>query len=253
VGNLPAHALELPILTALLAKWRGQYAYSYFHQRFHALKRFLRWAQSFGAPATAHQLGRIRRPQPRQVIATTEERGKLLAAAEPWLRCWILLCSDLALRFSEARQIRPSSWNREQHTIRYVKKGGDEYTLPLSDELEQLFALAPQEDDLPFIDALHGQRHRRAKSQTISDDAIRNAWERLKAKTHANAELRPHDLRRTTAVLAYEHTKDIRAVQQLLGHRSLSTTAEYLAHRDTEKLRPLIDALKQKPITEVKQ
>ena len=40
----------------------------------------------------------------------------------------------------------------------------------------------------------------------------------------------PHDLRRTTAVALYEHTRDIRDVQALLTHRNMQSTIWYLDH-----------------------
>jgi len=243
---MPVNQISAPLLLGFLARWKSEYSQGYLHNRFLALKRFLKWGMQFGVPPIHDQIGRVRRAQPRTVIATLEERATLLAAAQPWLRCWILLCSDLALRFSEARQIRPSSWNREKREVSYIKKGGDTYILPASDDLEAIFAIAPQEEDRPFVDALRGPG-------PLKDQTIRRAWHNLKAKVHANPQLNPHDLRRTTAVLAYERTKDIRMVQQLLGHRNLASTCEYLAHRDSAKLRPLIDALSAKPMTEVKQ
>lgn len=235
---------------ALVGRWKDTYSRGYAHNLYLALRRFLKWSVQLGTPPLHNQIGKVRRPEPRTVIASIEERGRLLAAAEPWLRCWILLCSDLALRFSEARQIRPSSWDREKQEVTYIKKGGDTYVLPLSDELEQIFSLAPQEDDRPFIEALKGPAR---GGKPLADQTIRDAWNALKKRTGVPANLNPHDLRRTTAVLAYEHTKDIRAVQQLLGHRNLASTCVYLAHRDSAKLRPLIEAIKAKPTTEMKQ
>jgi len=136
--------------------------------------------------------------------------------------------------------------------VSYVKKGGDIYELPLSDELEQLFALAPVDDDRPFLESLRGPEGLGRAHVRICDDTIREAWQRLKRRTGVNPELKPHDLRRTTADLAWEATHDLRIVQQLLGHKSMATTAEYLQHRDQATLRPLIQALKQfvKPKTE---
>jgi site-specific recombinase XerD len=45
------------------------------------------------------------------------------------------------------------------------------------------------------------------------------------------------------AVSLYEISKDLRVVEQMLGHGSLNSTIHYLEHRDPEKLKPYLDAL----------
>ena len=42
--------------------------------------------------------------------------------------------------------------------------------------------------------------------------------------------IRPHDFRRTAAVKLLEHTRDVRDVQALLGHKRLANTVHYLDH-----------------------
>ena len=51
----------------------------------------------------------------------------------------------------------------------------------------------------------------------------------------------PHALRHAGATAAYNATRDLRAVQEMLGHASLATTQRYL-HLDAEALRRVADA-----------
>ncbi len=81
---------------------------------------------------------------------------------------------------------------------------------------------------------------------------IGRAWQKAKKKAHANPSLWMHDLRRTAAVALYEVSKDLRVVEQMLGHKSLSSTITYLEHRDPGKLRPYLEAI-YKPKTETIQ
>ncbi len=55
--------------------------------------------------------------------------------------------------------------------------------------------------------------------------------------------------RRTLAVSLYEVSKDLRVVEQMLGHQSLTSTVRYLEHRDPAKLKPYLDSI-HKPTPE---
>ena len=58
----------------------------------------------------------------------------------------------------------------------------------------------------------------------------------------------PHKLRHTAATLMYQYGHvDIRALQELLGHESVSTTQIY-THIDKEQLR---EAVKRNPLNEL--
>ncbi len=78
------------------------------------------------------------------------------------------------------------------------------------------------------------------RGRTTDAGAMRHAWKQLKKKTGVRADLRAHDLRRTTAVSLYKLTHDLRAVSHLLGHSNIASTCGYLAHQDPEDLRPLL-------------
>ena len=54
-------------------------------------------------------------------------------------------------------------------------------------------------------------------------------WKALKARCGVRTDLRIHDLRRTVAEDTWQATHDLRQVQMILGHRSITTTAKYLA------------------------
>ena len=58
----------------------------------------------------------------------------------------------------------------------------------------------------------------------------------------------PHKLRHTAATLMYQYGHvDIRALQEILGHESISTTQIY-THINKELLR---DAVKQNPLNDI--
>jgi site-specific recombinase XerC len=72
----------------------------------------------------------------------------------------------------------------------------------------------------------------------------------LKARCGIARNLRPHDLRRTTAVKIYEGTKDLRTVQTILGHKSLGSTIYYLDHDMVPIPVAILELAKLNPTTE---
>lgn len=241
-GQKPHQVTELAV-TGLVAQWKKDYAPGHVYGRAIALRQVLRHFRSLTGRDLLSAVPRIPKPSPREVTATPDERTRLLAAAPPWMKCMLLLCSDLALRFAEARDACPAGWNREQHTITVRAKGAVLRTLPLTPELEELFALAPDDDPLcGFVWLLKGES--RAGHYTCADHRLYAEWAKLKKKVGANPQLHFHDLRRTTATLLYNLTHDVRGVQQFLGHKSLHATAYYLAPHSPEKLAELVQLLR---------
>jgi integrase len=236
-GNLQPSQLTEAMMLGLAARWRAKYARTTAYKRTKLLRRMLRELEGAGAPKM--NIPRAPAPRPCTNIAAPEELQALIAAADPWMRLFLLLTSALGLRFAEAARIDSKCWNQEQHTITYVKKGGDKHTLPVTPEIEALFQLAPEGPE-PFLWRLAGKQLSKRP-----DVQLRFAFAKLRRKAGVRTSLTPHALRRTAAITMYALTKDIRAVQQLLGHANMSTTAWYLAHQDTEKLRPLVEQMWQ--------
>lgn len=136
-------------------------------------------------------------------------------------------------------RVAPCDYDEKRHTITFTQKGGEKRTTPVTARVEQLFDLAPDtgEQITPFCARLHG--HGR-----FTYAALAGQWRKLKKKIGMRPELRMHDLRRTLATKAYRETKDLITTQQLLGHKSLSSTLRYIAPFDAPKLQPLLEALK---------
>ena len=176
---------------------------------------------------------RVPNPGPRIVTATEEEIEKLLAAAHPWLRAAIYLCSDCAIRSGEALALRPEQIRDGQ--ITFTGKGQVSRTIPLSDRAAKLLAETPQGEGT-VLSGLAGR--------TVTKMILSRAWTRLKKRCRVRAELHLHDLRRTTATKAYRETHDLFVVQQLLGHRNLISTLNYIAPHGAPELRALIEKLK---------
>lgn len=203
------------------------------------LRRFLAWLEEIGqAPkGISRAVPRIHAPQYRAVVATDAERESLLAAADPALRFFLLLCSELGIRHRTAARIAISNYDRVTRSLRFTTKGNTHQTLPVTAEIAATIEGLPQTSDpnTPIVKLLHTGR------AMGNNPRLLKRWWKLKAKLGIRAELRIHDLRRTVAEDIWQATKDLRQVQAQLGHRSIATTARYLHHQvQLQDLRPVL-------------
>jgi len=219
----------------MCTRWRNRYARNTCATRNKTLRQLLRHLAAQGFTDSTRAVGRCS-SRPRIVVATAAEISTLLAAAPIHVRLLILLCSRLALRFSEAYELRPTDHNAEQHTIHVIAKGDRSRILPVPPEIEKLIEAARSTNE-------HGRCIETLRGKSLGKRPLRQHFHNLVRRTGCNPKLIPHDLRRTTATRLYNLTKDFRAAQQLLGHSNLVSTLHYIAPLVKEDLEPLLQAL----------
>ncbi|OAT75146.1 site-specific tyrosine recombinase XerD [Mangrovibacter phragmitis] len=144
------------------------------------------------------------------------------------------------LRVSELVGLSMSDVSLRQGVVRVIGKGDKERLVPLGEEavywLEQYLAYSrPWLLNGVASDVLFpSQRARQMTRQTF--------WHRIKHYATLagidSEKLSPHVLRHAFATHLLNHGADLRVVQMLLGHSSLSTTQIY-THVATERLRQL--------------
>lgn len=209
--------------------------------------------EEYGAPRLQQHVPRVPKPAPRNITATDTERSQIMAAAPPYLRVWLLLCSDLAMRSGTAARIAPINYDEERRELSFTTKFGTAQTLPVTDALADLFAMAQGGDArtpytmllprMPRYGCTRPMPPRRTNSKHHVTH-LRKQFRKLLAEQGISKPLRPHDLRRTTAVRTLEACGDLRLVQALLGHRELATTLYYLDHRNTPVSRAVLETAK---------
>ena len=209
-------------------------------------RRILRFLfEEHGAARLWEAVPRVQVPPPRAVTVTSEERARILSACDKSMRCWILLCSDLAIRSGTAALIAPRNFDPEANTITFRTKFGTNQTLPLTAELAAMFRSLPRDADATKPYVAHFSRLGR-----IGINPLRKKLRDMLVTLGIQKQITPHDLRRTTAVRMYQLTGDLRSVQALLGHSDLSTTLYYLDHRTTPVDLSALELAKLPPATE---
>lgn len=145
------------------------------------------------------------------------------------------------LRVSELTGLRLSDLFFEQGVIRVMGKGSKERLVPINDlaqkeiniykkEIRNHLSIQKGEEDIVFL-------NRRGKRLTRA--MIFEIVKQLSLKAGIDKKVSPHTFRHSFATHLVEGGADLRAVQTMLGHESITTTEIY-AHLDQQYLRETI-------------
>ena len=207
-----------------------------------ALRSFFSFLEREGIVAT-EALNAIRTPKlarslPKALTVTEATRAISTTAEmeeEPWIAARdmavLSLCYGAGLRISEALAITYA--DLEGSALRVVGKGGKVRLVPLIEAVRQAIehyvALSPYKTwpEEPLF--------RGAKGGVLSPRLIQLRVAQLRSALGLPPSATPHALRHSFATHLLGAGGDLRAIQELLGHASLSTTQIYTAV-DTERL-----------------
>lgn len=200
-----------------------------------ALRRVLRWLwEEHGAPKLDSYVPKLSGTRPRNVTADRDTINRLIEAARPDMRLWILLCSDLGIRSGTALKLGPDNYNRRAGTLSFTTKKAAALTLPLTSEAAELIESCDMGDPRPFVTQLReeviGNHGRPRSNAALNSHNMRQEFAKLRTQVGITKRVTLHDLRRTTAVAIYKRTRDLHIVQAFLGHRNMQATIWYLDH-----------------------
>ena len=145
----------------------------------------------------------------------------------------MILLYGCGLRISEALNLNYSNFTNEDYLI--IKgKGNKERIVPMMDYIRKsimnYLEICPYEftnDDPLFI----GKRRKR-----LSPRIIQYALEKIRTSLSLPETATPHALRHSFATHLLENGGDLRTIQELLGHSSLSTTQKYTKVENSQLL-----------------
>jgi len=199
----------------------------------------------------AHPLASIRTPKqekrlPRFLeleqinkLLSTPDDGTLLGSRD---RAMFELLFSTGLRVSELVDLNFTDVDFVTKTIRVRGKGKKQRTTPVGGtainstqkylDLRRVDPRAGTFDKEALFVNKHGQR--------LSTRSVRRKLDKYLAESGLDPSISPHTLRHSFATHMLNNGADLRSVQELLGHQSLSTTQIY-THLTTQRLKVAYD------------
>ena len=149
--------------------------------------------------------------------------------SEPWIaaRDWalVVLIFGCGLRISEALSLKNIDVRGRPNSLRILGKGSKERIVPtlpaVLDAIEKYIKLRP------FGNAPDDELFRSVRGLPMSSRMAEKVIEKLRHYLQLPDYVTPHALRHTFATALLAGGADLRSLQELLGHSSLSTTQLY--------------------------
>lgn len=198
------------------------------------LRSFYKYLKRIGIVEKNPMLG-IKNPKREQYLPNVLPEKKLNEFLDAWVphnlidfrdKAIVELIYSCGLRASELVELRWSSLEIESHELKVMGKGkkerivpvGDKAVLALQEYREMLLKGKGSLSEYVFI-SMRGERLTR-----------RSIWNIINSRFESLARIygiHPHVLRHSFATHLLNHGADLRSIQELLGHKSLSTTSVY--------------------------
>ena len=197
-----------------------------------AVRGFLAWASN-GAATPKLRGPRVKKGVPRPVSpdeAVALARDVAEDASEPWIgaRDWavLLLLYGAGLRIGEALGLTASVLPLGD-TLRVTGKRAKTRIVPLLPQVRS--AVERYAEEVPWPLSREEALFRGAKGGPLSPAVVRRSVQGARGRLGLGERTTPHALRHSFATHLLGRGADLRALQELLGHASLSSTQVYTA------------------------
>lgn len=219
-------------LARILSAWRGFYKYL---ARDHGCG--CNPCSGVRAPKSPRPLPHMLSPDEAAQLLELSVNDDLMALRD---KAMFELCYSSGLRLAELTGLKPEDLNLSDGTARVTGKGDRTRIVPVGTQATQAVQQwMKQRESLvrPGANALFLSRYgknisRRSIAQRLKIQAMRQG---------VNVNVHPHILRHSFASHVLQSSGDLRAVQEMLGHSSISTTQIY-THLDFQHLSKVYDA-----------
>jgi integrase/recombinase XerD len=234
-----ASVSEGDLIQYLSALHRGHAATATICRKLTAARQFYRYlmAESLLRADPTANVEAPKKTQHLPATLTLDEVERLLAAPDVTTprglrdRAMLEVLYASGLRVSELVGLRRGDANLKMGYVRVIGKGNKERIVPLGRIAGEwlLRYLDTREDDLPCL--FPGTRRK-----ALSRVAFWQIIQRLAIRAGILKNISPHTLRHSFATHLLERGADLRAIQEMLGHSSITTTQIY-THVTSDLLR----------------
>ena len=231
IAQLHGKGLDGRSLARMLSAWRGFYNYL---ARDHGAKQ--NPCLGIRAPKSAKRLPHALSPDEAKQLVEIDATDELAVRD----RAMLELFYSSGLRLSELTGLAPADVNFSDATVRVTGKGSKTRIVPVGSHaakalqawLAQRAAIAGIDEQALFVN----RQGRRLGPRAVEDRVRRRAQQQgIASRVH------PHMLRHSFASHVLQSSSDLRAVQEMLGHASISTTQVY-TQMDFQHLAKIYDA-----------
>ncbi|MGH6805752.1 MAG: tyrosine recombinase XerC, partial [Ensifer adhaerens] len=209
------------------------------------LRSFLRYLERSGL-ANAAGAAAVRSPkQPKSLPKPLTDREALNVvttdaqlAEEPWVAARnaavLTLLYGCGLRISEALDLTPGDFAGTPSSLRITGKGGKTRIVPLMAVARE--AVATYLKLCPYHAGANEPMFRGTRGAKLQPAIIQREMQKLRGALGLPDTATPHALRHSFATHLLAGGGDLRTIQELLGHASLSTTQVYTGVDSTRLL-----------------
>lgn len=217
----------------LLSALRGFYAYM-IRERVIEINP----AATIESPSTGRPLPKTLTEQDVEKLITAPDTNRLLGLRD---RAMLELIYAAGLRVSELTQLQLEQLNLRQGVVCVVGKGNKERLVPLGEnavDWVQRYLAGARQDLLAGVDKMNHAVFVTRRGAAMTRQSFWYIIKRYARIAGIEKPLSPHTMRHAFATHLINHDADLRAVQMLLGHSSLSTTQIY-THVARQRLQSL--------------
>ncbi len=204
------------------------------------VRTFFRWARRSSLvtkdPAELLSSPKVRRPLPTLVSAAAA--GEIVETPDGARdRAALELMYGSGLRVSELCGLDLGDVDLRERRVRVTGKGNKERIVPLGDKaaaaVEAWLEMRPNTEERALLLSSRGRR--------LGVRAVQLMTKKSGALGAGRADLHPHALRHACATHMLDGGADLRSIQEILGHSSLTTTQRY-THVSIDHLMRVYDA-----------
>ena len=251
----PLHPTHRQLRRYLAELDQARYARKTINRRLSSLRSFFKWATITGvveeSPAEVLMSIKEDKKLPHRITSAElaallsvntphDDEGRALAQTPIQMRDQAILelLYATGLRVSEAASLRSSLIDYAEGCVRVIGKGSKERIVPVHQRALDAMRLYQQKARPALLEGKPASEFFfvSTRGNPLSGDAIRKMFNATLKKAHVAGNYSPHDMRHTFASDVLEGGADLRSVQEMLGHASLSTTQIY-THLSPERLK----------------